>query len=107
MKYISIVWTIILVGTLAMLTVFGFKYNEVVEYKKLEKEIVTLAKKYVESNDITIETKKKKIELENIIKFEPKLEKQLFDNCTGKVEVKKTFIFNKYKTVLNCDNYQT
>lgn len=107
MKYISIVWTIILVGTLTMLTIFGFKYKEVVEYKKLENEIKSITKQYVESNDITIKNKSKSIKLEKIIEFEPKLEESLIDNCTGKVNVKKIFIVNTYKVLLKCDNYKS
>lgn len=107
MKYISIIWGIILVSILTLLTIFGFKYQEVSEYKKIEKEMLDVAKQYIKTNDIDTNNKEVIIKLRDLILFEPELEDYIIDNCSGKVVLEKKFIFKKNRAFIQCDNYKT
>ena len=104
MKKITVIWTIVLLTVFSCLTIIAFEYKKVIKYKKLEQNMVVVAKEYVKTKKIKIN--KTNIELETLIDFDKSLMKLVVDKCDGKVEVKKKAI-NIYKAKIKCDNYKT
>lgn len=108
MKKIAIVWGITVLMVFGALTYFGFKYQEIKVYKKLETKMEYYAKKYIEeeSNFKLNKTEKYKITLEEIKTFRPKINFDIKnDSCDGYVIISKNIFGYNYKATLKCDNY--
>jgi hypothetical protein len=108
MKKIAIVWGITLIIVFGGLTFFGFKYQEIKDYKKLEAKMVLYAKKYLADNkDLDIENGEKyTVSLKELKGFRPKIDFTVKnDNCDGSVTVKKVLWLYIYNANLKCQKY--
>ena len=103
MKKITIVWSITLLLIVGSLTLFGFKYKSVSDYKKLEKEMVKSAKQYNISKNLN----KKSIELKELIEFDTNLNDYVVDDCNGLVELQKGIFSSYYKAKITCKSYKS
>ena len=109
MKNISFVWGIVVVLLVGLLTTLGFIYkNKSQKYKKLEKELVEIAKIYtatdfnfpVNGQEIVITFDElKKTELIEKLEVEKK-------QCEGYVVMSFNNVTD-YKAYINCDKYKT
>ena len=107
MKKIAIVWGLCMICIFGGLTFFGFKYQDIKEYKFLENKMAKLAEEYVIENKINIEeTNEITLNILKNYKEEEKFEVKN-DTCDGKVVIKKNLLGEKYKAIIKCKNYET
>lgn len=108
MKKIAIVWGIIIICIFGLLTFYGLKFKEIKNYKFLEMNMKTYAKKYVKEMENFKYTKSFKITLDEI---KNKYAEENFvikkEECTGYVKVSKNIFGLKYIPYIECNNYKT
>ena len=108
MKKIAIIWGLTVLVVFGSLTFFGFKYQEVKEYKKLETKMVYYTKKYINrKKDLDLKSSEiYKVSLDELKAYQPKVNFTVKnDTCSGYVNVKKTLIGHLYKAHLKCKEY--
>ena len=54
MKKYIVLWAILIVGIFCILTIYGFKYKKIIKYKKIEENMVNVAKSYLEESNIKV-----------------------------------------------------
>lgn len=106
MKKLSIVWGLTMLIVFGSLTFFGFKFQEIKEYKFLEMDMKDYAKKYIKDQDNFEYKKPFKITLDEL-KKEYDDKKLTVKDCDGYVNVNKNFFGLKYKSYINCTKYET
>lgn len=108
MKKLAVVWGITMIMVFGGLTFFGFKYQEIKEYKKLETKMEDYAKKYIEvKKDFELRRGEEyKVSLDELKAFRPKISFNIKDDtCKGEVIVKRTFLGYYYNAELKCQKY--
>ena len=104
MKKLAIVWGITVLLVFGGLTFFGFKYQEIKDYKKLESKMVYYTKKYINrKKDFDLKNNEiYKVSLDELKAYQSKVNFNIKDDtCNGYVNVKKTFIGYLYKAHLS------
>ncbi len=109
MKKVMVMWFLLVILIFGVLTVFGFKYLKVKDYKNYEKNLKSVARRYMgehvgeypETGDLLYlneseltQYNQNKIEIEN-------------DACIGFVVIQKGSAGYKYKSYIKCNKYTT
>jgi hypothetical protein len=97
-----IIFTIFLI-----LTVFGFKYKEVSEYKNLENNLKKASQKYVKKEIDKDVIKKLYLSIDDLKPYLTEDFKVKKEKCTGYVMVSKKFLVLIYTPFIKCDKYKT
>ncbi len=110
MKYMSIIWGMLIVGIFIVLTLFGFLYkNKTKEYRMLEDKLVEAEKKYADQKFLypnegeSIKTSLKELMAEGLID-EFKVNDVL---CDGYVILSHKDLVFDYKGYVHCGDYKT
>lgn len=110
MHRLSIAWGIILVGIMALLTVFGIIFNKKNKvYKDMEDALVDATEKYVEKSfAYPKDNKELKVEYDTL-KNDGFIDTLKIgkDECDGYVIVKKNELVYEYKAYVKCKEYKT
>lgn len=108
MKKISIVWGIIILCIFTLMTILGFKFKKIENYKALEMNMKNYARKYVNDIKDFKYTEPFKINLEDLKKEYQEENFNIKDEeCEGYVKVSKYFLGLKYTPYLECTNYKS
>ncbi len=110
MKYMSVVWGLVVVGIFVLLTFFGFLYkNKTKDYKLLEEKLVEAEKKYADQKFLypnegeIIKTSLKELQEAGLIE-----EFNVLDvACDGYVVLSHQGLVYDYKGYVHCGNYKT
>lgn len=97
-----IIFTIFLI-----LTIFGFKYKEVSEYKRLENNLRKASQQYVKKEIDKDVIKKLYLSVDDLKPYLNEDFKVKKEKCTGYVLVSKKFLVLIYKPFIKCDKYKT
>lgn len=109
LKFSWILWGIIMIAIVVLLFFIGIKFGEKTKpYKQKEKELVDIAKVYVESNTwYPSQGKKIKITIDELIQ-NGFIKDVVVDNdkCDGYIDVFNNSVI-EYKAFIKCSNYET
>ena len=109
MKKISIVWGICVLLIFGGLTTLGMLYKDIKPYDDLKKEMERVAKEHIESKkDFEIKDDESvKLSLDELREIDDKANLKIeIDECDGYVKITNGIFNFKYKTILDCKNYQ-